>query len=218
MTQNIGRSGKRSIPWGLLAAGAVLVLLAASAYLFRVQLLTRAADFLVVDDAPLRPAEMLFVLNGDYNTRPFRAAELYRQGLAPAVVIAQSANQPVQSLGLLQNETSIAVAAMEKLGIPSEKVVVLPGGVTSTYDEALALRRYVQENDIHTVILVTSAFHTRRARWIITKELAGLGVTLQVSPVPYGGFDAANWWKSEDGLVTVNNEYVKLLYYYWKYR
>ncbi len=218
MNADTGRPGKSSPPWGCLVAALILALLAASAYAFRAQLLTRAAGFLVVANDPLQPADVLFVLNGDYNTRPFRAADLYRQGLAPAVVIAQSANQPVQNLGLLQNETSIAVAAMEKLGIPSEKIVVLPGGVTSTYDEALALRRYVQEKGLHTVILVTSAFHTRRARWIISKELAGLGVTLQVSPVPYGGFDAANWWKSEDGLVTVNNEYVKLLYYYWKYR
>jgi len=210
---------KKRLLWGLLVTGAVLLLLVGLAYAFRAQVLTGAAGFLVVDD-PLQPADLIFVLNGDYNTRPFRAGELYQQGLAPVIVIAQAESTPAEKLGLVRNDTDISVEVLEKLGVPPGKIVVLPvpGGVTSTFDEAIALRQYLEANDLHSLILVTSAFHTRRARWVVEKELAGLPVRLSVAAAPYEGFDETNWWKSENGLITLNNEYIKLFYYFWKYR
>jgi len=210
---------KRGRRYGFLAAGILLVLGISLAVVLRAKLLTAAADYLVVDD-PLQPADVIFVLNGDYNTRPFRAAELYRQGLAPLILMARAESQPAEKLGLIENDTDISVGVMEKLGVPADRILVLPvpGGVTSTFDEAGQLRRYVEKNGIHQVLLVTSAFHTRRARWVIDKELAGLPVKLEVCAVPYDGFDDTNWWQSENGLIALNNEYVKLFYYYWKYR
>lgn len=203
----------------LLVAGAILILLVVLAYAFRPQILTEVADLLVVNDR-LQPADVIFLLNGDYNTRPFYASDLYKQGLAPVVVIARSENLLAAELGLVPNDTDIAVGVMEKLGVPVEKIIVLqvPGGVTSTFDEAIVLRRYIETNNIHTVILVTSAFHTRRAKWIFDRELSGLPLTLEMAAAPHYGFNATNWWRSESGLITLNNEYVKLVYYFFKYR
>jgi uncharacterized SAM-binding protein YcdF (DUF218 family) len=65
--------------------------------------------------------------------------------------------------------------------------------------------------------LVTSAFHTRRAKWIFDRELAGTPVKLEMVAVPYAGFDQTDWWKNETGLITLNNEYIKLAYYFVKY-
>jgi uncharacterized SAM-binding protein YcdF (DUF218 family) len=203
----------------LLVAGAILILLVVLAYAFRSQILTDVADYLVVSDR-LQPADVIFLLNGDYNTRPFYASDLYKQGLAPAIVIARSVNLPAAELGLVPNDTDIAVGVMEKLDVPADKIIVLPvsGGVTSTFDEAIVLRRYIETNNIHTVILVTSAFHTRRTKWIFDRELSGLPLTLEMAAAPHYGFDATNWWRSESGLITLNNEYVKLVYYFFKYR
>ena len=104
--------------------------------------------------------------------------------------------------------------------MPAEKIIVLPfpGGVTSTFDEASAVRQYVAAHQTYRIILVTSAFHTRRARWIFEKVLAGLPVRLEMVAVPYAGFDQTNWWKNETGLITLNNEYIKWFYYLFKYR
>ncbi len=203
----------------ILITGAILLLLVVLAYTFRTSILTGVADLLVVNDR-IQPADAIFLLNGDYNTRPFYASDLYKQGLAPAIIIARSENLPAAELGLVPNDTDIAVGVMEKLGVPADKIVVLqvPGGVTSTFDEALMLRRYIEANDIHSVILVTSAFHTRRAKWIFDRELSGLPLTLEMAAAPHYGFDATNWWRSESGLITLNNEYVKLVYYFFKYR
>ncbi|HTX92885.1 MAG TPA: YdcF family protein [Anaerolineales bacterium] len=203
----------------LLIAGVVLLAMAVLAYALRAPILTGIADGLVVSDTP-RAADIIFLLNGDYNTRPQRAAELYRQGLAPLIVIARSENTPAVDLGLVPNDTDISVEVMQKLGVPPDKILVLafPGGVTSTFDEASALHRYIQSHPVHTVLLVTSAFHTRRARWIFKRELAGTPIELKMVAVPYQGFDQTNWWKNETGLITLNNEYIKLIYYFVKYR
>jgi len=212
-------SNRKRLLQRVLLAGIVLVLLIALAYAFRSQILTGMADLLVVND-PLQPADMIFVLNGDYNTRPFRASELYEQGLAPVIVIAKAEMLPAEKLGLAPNDTDVSINVMKKLGVPPEKIVVLPveGGTTSTFDEAIALRQYIESHNVRSLILLTSAFHTRRAKWIFDRELAGLPVRTEVAAVPHYGFDESNWWQSEDGLITLNNETIKLAYYFLKYR
>ncbi len=213
-------SRKRSPLRGFLISAALLAALLGLAYAFRTSLLKGAAEYLIVNTRPLEPADLIFLLNGDYNTRPFQAGELYLRGLAPRIAVARIRSTPAEEMGLVQNETDISVQIMEKLGVPSDKILLLPfgDGVSSTFDEAVALHTYVRASGVQRVIIVTSAFHTRRTRWIVEKELAGSGVEIEMSPVPYGTFDVSNWWKSEDGLIALNNEYVKLFYYYWKYR
>jgi len=209
---------KRHTLRNVLGAGAVLAVLAILAFALRSQILTGIADYLIVSDK-LQPADVIVLLNSDVNTRPFRASELYKQGLAPVIVIARSESTPTVDLGLVPNDTDISVAVMEKQGVPADKIIVLPfpGGVTSTFDEAAVIRQYVQAHQTRRIILVTSAFHTRRARWIFEKTLAGLPVALEMVAVPYAGFDQTNWWKNETGLITLNNEYIKLFYYLFKY-
>jgi uncharacterized SAM-binding protein YcdF (DUF218 family) len=210
--------GPRSF-WSFLTAGALVLLLIILAFGFHTRILTGIADYLIINDR-LQPAGVIFLLNSEFNTRPFRAAELFEQGLAPLVVIARSENTPVVDLGLVPNDTDVSVGVLEKLGVPPEKIIILPfqGGVTSTFDEAAALRKYLEAHQVRKIILVTSAFHTRRARWIFDKTLEGLPVTLEMAAVPYADFDQTNWWKNETGLVDLNNEYIKLVFYFFRYR
>lgn len=218
MTENRTRRGRGCLLTVIIATSAIVIILLL-AYAAGTFILTAVGRALIVNDH-LEPADMLFVLNGDVNTRPIQTVELYQQGLAPVVGIALAESHTAEEMGLLPNETEIAIQEMVKLGIPFDSIVVIPSdtAVTSTYDEAVALRQYVESHDIHSVIIVTSAFHTRRASWVIKRELKGLDVTVSMAATPEEDFDATNWWKSEQGLITVNNEYVKLFYYFWKYR
>lgn len=45
------------------------------------------------------------------------------------------------------------------------------------------------------------------------QRFAGSGINVLVHAVPSSEYDAKLWWRSEEGLLMVNNEYVKALYY-----
>lgn len=212
-------SRRRAYGGAILAVCVALLLVGVVVYALRHQLLTSLGEALIVDEQ-VQPADIIFLLNGDADSRPFYAAELFNQGLAPQIVIAKAESSPVVELGLLPNETLVSIDVMEEFGVPAEDIVLLPieGGVTSTRDEAVVLRQYVDDHAVGSVILVTSAFHTRRARRICEKELAGSPATLQVSAAPHWGFDHTNWWRDERGLIGFANEVIKSFYYLAKYR
>ena len=199
--------------------GIVLLLSCLLAFAFRVRLLTGLASFLIIDDAP-QAADMIFVLAGGIETRPFHAAELYQRGLGPLIAISRVEETPTVEMGLYPDPIDVMVSVMRELGVPDDDIIVLPfeGGASSTHDEAVALRHYVDAHAVERVILVTSAFHTRRGRWTIERELSDSSVTLQVSAAPEREFDEMNWWQRERGLISFTNEYIKLLYYLVRYR
>ena len=187
-------------------------------YVLRFPIMTGLADLLVIND-PLQPADIVFVLNGDVTTRPFRAAELYQQGLADHIVIARAEDTPPSEMGLYPNSTDVAVRILDELGVPDQDITVIQtdGGVTSTRDETRVLREYLEQHELRRVIVVTSAFHTRRVKWIVDKELSKSEVDIRLTAVPDTKFDETNWWQSERGLITFTNEYIKLFYYFAVY-
>jgi uncharacterized SAM-binding protein YcdF (DUF218 family) len=167
----------------------------------------------------LEPADLIYLLNGDPNLRPFRAADLYRRGFAPVVAIARAGDSPMVTLGLQANTTDMCIGVLTKLGVPSANIVQLKsqGGVGSTFDEAQMLRSYVRQHSAHNVIIVTSAFHTRRAGWIFRRVLRDTPVHVIMSPIEDRKYSVSNWWTREDGQIAVNDEYVKLGWYVLRY-
>jgi uncharacterized SAM-binding protein YcdF (DUF218 family) len=199
----------------LLLSAVLLTAAVVGLWLFRAPLLTALGRSLIVDDGAAT-ADVIFVLNGGPETRPFHAAERYAAGAAPRVLIVQAKPQPAARMGLMPDETSVNVAIMEKRGVPRDAITVLPyggEGAASTFDEAVALRAYVEAQPVERVLLVTSAFHTRRARWIMRRLLKGTDVTLSVTAAPHWSFNAANWWQREDGLLYFVTEVVKMGFY-----
>ncbi|MBV8732360.1 MAG: YdcF family protein [Acidobacteriia bacterium] len=191
-----------------------LVAAAISIYELRFRLLILTAQYLVVDDR-LEPADAIYLLNGDFYRRPYHAAELYRKGLAPHIVIARAEDSPSVALGITQNVTDLSIETLKKLGVADQTTVQLrpPGGVTSTYDEAIALRDYAVSARPHTIIIVTSEFHSRRSSRVFRRVLRGTGIVLLMSPVSDLKYTTTNWWRNEDGVLACQNEYLKLLFY-----
>jgi len=195
----------------------VVVLLCAG-YRFRASWLPLPAKFLVTQDQ-LEQADLIYLLNGDPNLRPFRAAELYHRALAPVVAIARAGDSPMVTLGLQANTTDMCIGVLTKLGVPPANIVQLksPGGVGSTFDEAQMLRAYMRQHSLHTAIIVTSAFHTRRAGWAFRRVLRDTPAHVMMSPIEDRKYTVSNWWTKEDGQIAVNDEYVKLGWYMLRY-
>ncbi|MCB0192545.1 MAG: YdcF family protein [Anaerolineae bacterium] len=206
--------------WQKIILTTVLLIVAAGAliYIFQNQILTGLARVLIVDDS-LQPADIIYILNGEVNTRPFHAAELFEQGFAPKIVIPREEDGPASEVDLYPNGTDISVEILQEKGISAEEIVVIEvkGGVTSTRDEALVLRQYVETHNIQSVIVVTSAFHTRRSQWIFRKVLADSGIRLQIAAAPQWQFDETDWWQTERGLLMFVQEYLKFGFYIANY-
>lgn len=104
-------------------------------------------------------------------------------------------------------------------GVPSEKVIILPGDALSTQDEAIQVREYLKDRkDIDALIMVTSQSHSGRAKKIFAKAMRSLDreVRISSSPTVYDDFDAKCWWKDREDLKNGLLEYLKLFNIYLK--
>lgn len=178
-----------------------------------------AAGAFLVDSDPAQRVDLILLLNGDLDTRPAAAARLWKQGLAPRIAIARSESSRAVQMGLVPNVTDLALEMLQREGVSREAIdeMPFPGGVTSTRDEAVALRAWLREHPVRSLLIVTNAIHTRRARWIFDRELRGTGIRILFFAVPDRRYRLERWWDNEHGFLGVYNEYLKLIYYRLRY-
>jgi uncharacterized SAM-binding protein YcdF (DUF218 family) len=197
---------------------ASLFALAGLVYLVHVPVLVEMAHFLDVSVPPER-SDVLFLHMGQIESRPIHAAELYRRGVAPRVVLARPTDDLAVKMGIMPDEADASARLMEALGVPASAITIVdyPGGTTSTTDEARALREYLARHPARRITAVTSRYHTRRARWNLRRQLSGLPVEIRMDGTDDPTFDETNWWKDEHGLVYCFEEYLKFVQN-WLYR
>lgn len=176
------------------------------------------AEWLVVQD-PVTRADGIFILSGNVVWRAPLAAKLYREGRAPRLLVTGGyySDYFLVLTGEQLTDAEVVARVLARLGVPRPAMTLVKGG-TSTYEEALILRRQVEALGLRSVIVVTSNLHSRRARWVFRKVLDGRPVALTFVEADHAVFTPRDWWRHEEGLITVSNEYIKLLYYLLKYR
>ncbi len=160
--------------------------------------------------------------SGVYAERASRAAELWNEGRAPRIFLTRDSERGGWSEEEQRNPTfnERAVDELRREGVASDKIEVLPERVASTYDEAVMLRRYAADNGLRSLLVVTSAYHSRRALWTMQRvfEGSGIQVGLEVAEPGRQSPGAATWWWHRLGWKTVALEYFKLGYYLLHYR
>lgn len=192
----------------------VLLLLAALAgtlYLFRAPLLRAFAACWVVDDE-LAKANALVVLGGDdvAGDRVRHAAALYQQGWAPRVVLSGGPLRADFSEADLMEKDALA------LGLPAANLIVVRHAAESTLEEALALRPVLAQHNVHRIIVVTSNFHTRRARRIFQAVCGKGGTQVLVSAATDVRFDPERWWQQRSGRVWLGLEILKTIHTWYE--
>lgn len=187
-------------------------ILLASAYIARERLLAAAARALTVDDA-VGPADYLVVLGGSPEDRPFAAAELFGRGVAPKVIVFEY--RP--GLGGAPSQTELYERVLTLGGVTPEAIERAPGLVRSSWDEAQSLRRFLEGRRASRVIIVTSAEHTRRARWAFQQAMAGLDTDIRVAASRHEDFDEGNWWHNDEGVLLYVHEFLKFPFYLLRY-
>lgn len=194
----------------LAALAAVFLVIAAVAA-------PRLGAWLVVDD-PLQKADAIFVLGGTMFERPLEAVDLYHEGWAPRVLltrqIADEGELELRRRGIpFQREIDIQIDALTRLGVPRAAIEILDEQ-NSTKDEAIALRVAVTANHWQRVIIVTSKQHTRRARLVMQRRLAGSGAVPIVRHSRYDQADVDAWWQNRSTLRFTLFETQRLIAYW----
>jgi uncharacterized SAM-binding protein YcdF (DUF218 family) len=181
-----------------------------------------AAASLIVRE-PLAHADVIVVLSGSaaYEERTRKAAELYRSGVAGKIILTNDNRQGGWSKTEERNPYFHERARAELIAqsVSPDDIIVLPQPVYGTYDESLVLRRHLESVSYRSMVIVTSAFHSRRALWTLNRTFAETGMKIGLEPVPPGGQTpgAAVWWLHLQGWEDVPLEYVKIIYYRLRY-
>ena len=200
-------------------AGAGLVLLV---YLAHAPILGWIGEQLLHED-PLEPSDVIVALAGGTPAREIEAADLFAAGYAPRLVLTalpQRASVAVlQSRGVrVPRPLDERIRYLTELGVPRDAITVMRDPVSSTLQEAELVADWVRRHGHRSVILVTSGFHTARARWVFLRAFAETGVTLRVRPDSIEPFHPDRWWSNRDMLRNGFFEWQKLIFYRVWYR
>lgn len=178
----------------------------------------------LITEAPLAKADAIVVLGGsaNYRERSRKAARLLLDGRAQRILITND-NQRGPWSSVEQRNLYFYERALEELddaGVPDERVDVLMTPVDGTHEEAEVVKEYAVEHGLHSVLIVTSAYHSRRALWTFSRVFRDTGMQVGLAAVSPGTDSPppATWWLSVRGWRMVPTEYVKMIYYVVKYR
>lgn len=178
---------------------------------------------LLITEAPLAKADAIVVLGGsaNYRERAREAARLLREGRSQRILITNDNRRgpwsSVEQRNLFFYERSLE--EMRNANVPAESVELLLKPVGTTHEEAELVKQYAIDHGFHSVLIVTSAYHSRRALWTFSRVFRDTGIQVGLTPVSPGADSPrpATWWLSVRGWRLVPTEYVKMIYYVVKY-
>lgn len=164
-------------------------------------LLNQLALCLIREDQLVK-SDVIVALAGDHRShREKRAAELYHQGWANKVVVSglkhplgfhtgEAAKKYVMSLGVTETDISMITETL------------------NTRAEGAALEKLMRDQGWRSAIIVTSAFHSRRAAY--TVEKAAPGLTFYSSPVAAVApeWEPQDWWSRREDVFITTREFV----------
>lgn len=196
----------------------IFLLYAASGWI-----LSSIGEFLVVDEAPVH-CDAVVVLNTgvEYYPRLMEAANLYKLGLVKRVVI--NGNRKTDTLRDLERkgftpccewyEDRVRILVM--LGVKEKDI--LPVSAEDAYDsvsEAQVVGKKLMETGISRIIITTSKYHTRRARFV-WKSIYGNHLEITTVTAKSDPYDPEGWWKIGRQIRWVLAEYGAWIYDFWK--
>jgi len=210
MKQGKGKAAERG---GIVLNLIVLVsfvILCAFLYLVRRPILRFVGESWIVEDADSK-ADALIVLSDDnfYADRATRAAELFREGKAPIVVASGRRLRPVAGIAELMEHDLV------ERGVPKDKIVRLAHDADNTQEEAEALTKLAAQRKWHSVIVVTSNYQTRRARYIFHRVFPQ-GIEVRVASAHDGDFDPQHWWEKRKSVKRLTMEFAGMAVAIWE--
>lgn len=147
------------------------------------------------------------ISGGDTQARTNQAISMYKNGWAAKLIFSGAAadKSGPSNAEAMQNQAI-------KAGVPSEAILLDETSETTTQN-AKNTRELFDKNDIHSVILVTSAYHQRRAGLEFGKR-AGTDIRIVNHPVMVDRQWSQWWWVTPGGWYLAISEFFKIIAFY----
>ena len=176
--------------------------------------------FLLVPDR-LEKADCIVLLQADPFLRVAKAAELYEQGYAPKIVFAPSPDREEAFLDYYKFEIRIfdipilsnpefMKRAFLHFGKDETGIEMTQDTATSTFDEAVAAKRWMLEKGYRSMLLVSSGYHMRRALMIFRLVFKGTGIRISTVTASNPLQDPPHWWRHERDVKAIFLEYASI--------
>jgi uncharacterized SAM-binding protein YcdF (DUF218 family) len=163
----------------------------------------------VVLDTPQpapRPSDAIVVISGDEQMARFQeGVNLYQKGLGQYLVFSGAAYDNGTS-----NADVMRSLAVQR-GVPGAAILEEPQG-EDTWGNAVYTRQLLEEHQLRSAILVTSPYHSRRAKLTFDAAYTGSGIQLMVHAAPDSQWRKLSWWQQPETRRLTFTELQKLAY------
>jgi uncharacterized SAM-binding protein YcdF (DUF218 family) len=204
-----GSKARRYLPAIIALVAVGTLLLPAS----RHRILRTVGWSLVAAD-PLTSAEVIVVSVDAGLAGVLEAADLVREGLAPRVALLAEVATPGERefarRGVAYEGAAAASARyLKTLGV--SEVELIPASVDGTQSQGGVLREWCVRRQVRSVIVVSSADHSRRLRRVLRRSMRGSPARVLVRSSRFSSFNPDSWWLTRAGIRTQIVETEKLL-------
>jgi len=171
----------------------------------------------------LSRADVIVILAGSstYEERVDHAAQMFKSGRAQRIILTDDHHRGGWSPQKQTNPLFVEFASerLQQLGVAQQHLEILSTSAQGTYHEAELLRDYADSHGLKSLLVVTSAYHSRRALWTFKRVFTGTEVEIGIDAADPGEQTPfpATWWFHLLGWEMVPVEYVKLVYYHIHY-
>lgn len=161
--------------------------------------------FILSPQDKLEHADAIVAISGGRTTvRADKAIELYKKGYAPLLIFSGAALDDGPSNAFAMRDQALAQ------GVPA-KDILIDQDAQNTYQNATNTKKILDETGGHSLILVTSPYHQRRADMTFRFVLGPSTKVLGVSSVD-DRWSKSQWWRRGFPLTITVSELYKLIY------
>lgn len=179
---------------------------------FLIIIAANLGNFLIVND-DLHKADVIAVFSGDNGPRTEKGVELLKEDLGDYLIL---------SGGVVYDDVTMAELMKNhalRIGVPEEKIL-LEDKASTTNENAEFTKAIIEENNFKSVIVVTSEYHSRRAKLAMEKALEETLIDDELVEVMVAHSTeekfTSKWWTSGNSVLIVISEYLKLIGYWLK--
>jgi hypothetical protein len=175
----------------------------------------RAAGWALVVNDHIESADFIVLTIDADGGGALEVADLIHSGVATRVAVFTERADTMAAQEFIRREIPYeeagarSVRQLQALGI--DKIDRIPTSVTGTEDEGPVLAEWCDQHQFRSVVVVSSADHSRRLRRVLHRSMKGHQTRVMVRSARYLVFDPDQWWETHGGIRTEIEELEKLL-------